>query len=136
MQGDLLSHFLFIIIVDPICWLVNHAAFASIFEGLGSHRISSDTKILQYEDDTLVFAKARKVFMAMLKLILYCFEMSSSLWLTTIRDPSPQLDMIVVVPLSVLGGSIALSLSIIPLKCLGLPFYGSKPSKNDWQLLL
>lgn len=69
-QGDPLSSFLFIIVVDPLCRLLNHAASCGIFEGLGSPWIRGGTKMLQYADDMLIFAKARKEFMAVLKIIL------------------------------------------------------------------
>ena len=59
--------------------MMNAAAFARIYEGLGNPWVCAGTKILQYADDALVFIRAEKSYCAILKTILLCFELISGL---------------------------------------------------------
>ena len=65
--------------VDPLARILNAAASAKIYEGVGNPWIYGGTKILQYANDTLIFIKIEKQYLAVLKTILYCFELISSL---------------------------------------------------------
>lgn len=110
--------------------MLNKASSARIFEGLGNPCVFGGTKVLQYADNTLIFAWARKEYIAALKLILYSFDQ--------ISGPSinyPKSSICSVGRNTSIGGELdALlhrSFSCLPIKYLGLLKGGTKLPKSD-----
>lgn len=78
-QGDLLSPFLFNVVVDMLGILIKRSKEEGKVAGLVPHLVNDDLSILQYADDTLLFLEHDLDKAKNMKLLLLAFEQVS--WL-------------------------------------------------------
>ena len=78
-QGDPLSPFLFVLVVDVLNRLLSKAVSCGLVEGIevGSHRVGLSH--LQFADDTILFAPSKKEVLVSLRHILGYFGLMSGL---------------------------------------------------------
>lgn len=78
-QGDPLSPFLFVIIVEALSRMFSAAAMANMIEGFRSSINAPSTSHLQFADGTLLFCGSIEEQIKNVKVILLCFEAVSGL---------------------------------------------------------
>ena len=78
-QGDPLSLFIFLLVVDVMHRILNKAEADGVIEGIsvGKHRVHLSH--IQFVDDTILFALAKKEVLVNFRYILDCFELMSGL---------------------------------------------------------
>ncbi|GKU89353.1 hypothetical protein SLEP1_g3500 [Rubroshorea leprosula] len=78
-QGDPLSHFLFLIIVEGLNGIINYAVKHNLFKGVTMGKGSLMITHLQFADDTIFFREATEENMKVVKGIMRTFELASGL---------------------------------------------------------
>ena len=78
-QGDPISPFLFNIAAECLCKMVLQAQKNNLFVGLAADLVENGVAILQYADDTVLCIEHDPDKAVNLKLLLYMFELMSSL---------------------------------------------------------
>ncbi|GJY51582.1 arginine repressor C-terminal-like domain-containing protein [Tanacetum coccineum] len=78
-QGDPLSHFLFLLVVEALQVTIIESCNKGIFNGVSLANGYANISLLQYADDALFFGKWSRSNARNLMLILKCFEDASGL---------------------------------------------------------
>lgn len=78
-QGDPLTPFLFIIVVEGLAGLVREASRIGILEGVKVGYKNVDVNLLQFADDTLFFCQPQLRCVLAIKVVLRSFEVVSGL---------------------------------------------------------
>ncbi|XP_012441922.1 uncharacterized protein LOC105766924 [Gossypium raimondii] len=78
-QGDLLSTFLFILVMEVLHLVMDKAEEMRIIEGIKDVILGQSFTHLQFADDTILFLRADKEVVRNTKYILRCFEIFSRL---------------------------------------------------------
>jgi len=78
-QGDPLASFIFLIVAEGLAGLVREASRIGVLEGVKVGRNSIDVKLLQFADDTLFFSQPKFRSIMAIKMVLWCFEITSGL---------------------------------------------------------
>ena len=78
-QGDPLSPFLFLMVMEGLNLLLHRAKDLSWIKGFKAHRMGTMVTHLHFADDTLVFLEANQEQVEKLRLVLTCFELVSGL---------------------------------------------------------
>ncbi|KAJ1702307.1 hypothetical protein LUZ63_002086 [Rhynchospora breviuscula] len=132
-QGDPISPFLFLLATDVLARMLQGAATA--LDSALSTRLPSPFFLLQYADDTLIFASADIKTLRTLKLVLHLFAKVSGLQVNADKSSfvpfnlsSQQVGMVS----SLLGFKI----SELPIDYLGLPLTMQKPDRACFQSIL
>ncbi|XP_048491371.1 uncharacterized protein LOC125492703 [Beta vulgaris subsp. vulgaris] len=134
-QGDPLSPFLFVLIVEALNQLIRKATSMQLWNGIGVSY--SDLKVthLQYADDTLIFCEANLESLMNIKKMLIVFQLASGLQvnfhkssLIGINTSSSWTQMAAQILLCKIGS--------IPFSYLGLPIGGNTSSIQLWEPIM
>jgi len=131
-QGDPLTLFLFLIVVERLLGLVRLAVKAKLLPGIkvGSNEI--EICLLQFADDTLFVCENSYTNIFMIKAILRCYELVSGLKINfhKSRMASINVDMST---LEFYAKSLNYFPMKIPFKYLGLEVWGNPRKKQFWE---
>ncbi|XP_039144849.1 uncharacterized protein LOC120282161 [Dioscorea cayenensis subsp. rotundata] len=134
-QGDPLSPLLFVLVVDVLSSMFNHALNTGILHGIPLGGSGVKMCHLQYADDLLVMSTGGAEDLRIIKLILYVFEGLSGLAInsekTCLYTSQKNLE-----PQAFLARTLHCSVGVLPLTYLGIPISGGKPRKQDWDILI
>ena len=78
-QGDLLSPFLFVLVVDVLNRILSRAVLEGLVEGIRIGNNEVNLSHLQFADDNVLFSTAKKDVMVNVRRILDCFGIMSGL---------------------------------------------------------
>lgn len=133
-QGDPLSMLLFVLAMDVLSGMFNHALSSGVLYGvpLGQHRKMCH---LKYADDLIILSAGGGDDLRIAKLILFLFEGISDLSINLHKTclyttmPGQSQDPSLAQTLNCISG-------LLPLTYLGIPISGSRPCRQDWVSLV
>ncbi|XP_039136185.1 uncharacterized protein LOC120273588 [Dioscorea cayenensis subsp. rotundata] len=133
-RGDPLSPLLFILVVDVLSAMFNHALATHVLHGvpLGSQ---GNVCHLQYADDLLILSAGGIKDLRIIKLILYVFEGMSGLAVNLNKTclVSTKFGSL---PCPTSLATLSCSANVLPITYLGIPIVGRRPRRQDWEVLI
>nr|CCA66235.1 hypothetical protein [Beta vulgaris subsp. vulgaris] len=134
-QGDPLSPFLFVLVVETLNLLINKAISLGFWEGVEVSKGGLKLSHLQYADDTLIFCAPRIDYLQNIKKVLILFHLASGLQINFHKSSliginvSNQWMKDATASLLCKGGS-------LPFNYLGLPIGGDSSRIKTWEPIL
>ena len=129
-QGDPLSPFLFLLVMEPLNYMLVRAKELGWISGFKASSLGTSVSHLHFADDTLVFLDATEAQVANLRFILVCFELVSGLHANLAK--SKLLSVGVVSNLDLLAMVLGCGLEFLPTSYLGLPLGAKYFSEALW----
>jgi len=134
-QGDPLTPFLFIVVVEGLSGLVRQAIKANMLLGVKVGRKEVEACVLQFADDKLFLCEDSFSNVFTLKAILMCYEFASRLKVNFHKSKLANINF-GRDSLDVCAKSLHCTLMRIPFKYLGLEVGGNPKKKLFWEPIL
>jgi hypothetical protein len=130
-QGDPLSPFLFLIVVEGLAGLMRRAVDIGKFKG---YQVNSNIRfqMLQFADDTILMGEGTQANLWTIKTLLRSFELVSGLKINFVKS---KLYGVNIDPIFLAAGATFLSCrsEVIPFKFLGIPVGANPRRKETWK---
>lgn len=133
-QGDPLSPYLFLLVVNCLARLTENARTNNLIHGIGPST-NCQTTLIQFADDTIFFYEPRKYIMQNLQFIWKIFEWACGL---RINKDKSELYYLGTNPRKGdrLANIIGCRVGNLPFRYLGLPLYNKHLRKEDWAIII
>jgi len=131
-QGDPLTPFMFIVVVEGLTRLVWQALKANMLVGIKVGRKEVEANVLQFANDTLFLCEDSYSNVFTKKGILRCYELASGLKINYHKSKLPRIN-VGIQTLEVYAKSLHCSLMRVPFKYLGLEIGGNPRKKKHWE---